>query len=552
MPNNPHPTPVDLLITRAALWSPGGILPHSALAARDGKIVMLGGDELADEVSATETIDAQGGLVTPGFADAHVHAVIAGVERNRCDLSECETISEAETAIAAYAAAHPDEPWILGGGWRMPWFPGGTPRREDLDRLVPDRPAFLVNADHHGAWANSRALELAGITADTPDPVDGRIERDEQGDPSGTLQEGATALLDDVLPGCSVEELRQGILTAEEVLLSHGVIGWQEAILGEYAGYPDATPAYTDLVDSGSLRARTTGALWVSRDFDGLDILGFVDDLIDRRNRFARAGLDLSTAKIMVDGVAENETAALHEPYVDASADCGCSRGLGLAYFSREQLIELVPLLNGAGFNAHFHAIGDRAVTYALDAVAAVDPETRAKRRNHVAHLQLVSPADIPRFRSLNVTANLQALWASIDDQMRDLTLPLIGAERAEWQYPFESLYQIGTTLACGSDWPVSTPDPWQAMHVAVNRRSPGDTETAPLIPAQAVTLETILAAYALGSQRLLGLSGGEITEGAVCDIAIADRNPFAADPSDIYLTRNIATVIDGRIVSRG
>ena len=542
----PNPIPADLLIHSAKIWSNGAMLAHTALVSQDGRIIALGGDELADRYAASRIIDAGGGLVTASFVDAHVHPTMGGIESQQCDLTGCANAEEVYAKIAQYAAANPELQWILGGGWRMPYFPGGIPRREDLDRIVPDRPVFLINTDHHGAWVNSRTLELAGITADTPDPSDGRIERNADGSPSGTLQEGAAELVGPVLPEITVAEIRAGVLAGERVLFGFGITGWEEAILGSYAGYRDFTPVYRELLDEGLLRGRVSGALWVSRDFDGMTIPEFVTDLERRRDRYARPGLRLDTAKIMVDGVAENETAAMEEPY---QAECSCTGGRGLAYFKREQLLELVPLLNARGITAHFHAIGDRAVRYALDAVEAVPVADRARVRNHIAHLQVINPEDLPRFSALGVTANLQPLWACLDDQMTTLTLPLMGELRSKWQYLFRSLERTGATLACGSDWPVSTPDPWQGMHVAVNRRAPGDTSSDALLPDEAMSLATILTAYTRGSHELLGMPGGMIEVGEVCDVAVADRDPFAADAAEIYLTRNRVTVLAGEVV---
>ncbi|MGO3148390.1 MAG: amidohydrolase [Leucobacter sp.] len=552
MTDNVVPIPADLLIHSARLWSDGSHLPHSVLVAAKGTIVALGNDELRARYAAERVIDAKGGLVTPSFVDAHVHMAQGGIEQLRCDLTECESAEEVYAEIAAYAKATPDAEWILGGGWRMPFFPGGTPLREDLDRIVPDRPAFLLNADHHGAWANSLALEAAGITADTPDPVDGRIERDAAGNPTGTLHEGAADLLGAVLPDISEDEIRAGQLAGEVTLFSFGITGWQEAVLGDFLGYPDFTSTFRTLIDEGKLRGNVTGALWVSRDFEGMTIPDFVADLERRRALYGGRGLTIDTAKIMVDGVAENETAAMEEPYL-RPCTCGESGGVkgakGLAYFSREELLELVPLLNARGFNAHFHTIGDRAARYALDAVEAVPSETRATVRNHIAHLQVINPADVPRFAPLGVTANMQALWASYDAQMLDLTVPIMGDERMQWQYLFRSLHEAGTQLACGSDWPVSTPDPWQAMHVAVNRRGAGITDLPPLLPAEALNLETILTAYTRGSHELIGVPGGVLTVGETCDLAIADRDPFAGDAVAIHLTTNVATVLRGEVV---
>ncbi|MBO1903078.1 amidohydrolase [Leucobacter weissii] len=555
MSSETRPVPADLLIHSAVIWSAGRVLPQTAVAIAGGRILELGDESLRQRVLAAREVDARGGLLTPSFVDVHVHAALGGIEMSRCDLTGAESAEEVFETVADYAGRHPGAAWILGGGWRMPFFPGGTPLKEDLDRIVPDRPAFLINSDHHGAWANSLALELAGITADTPDPSDGRIERDARGNPSGTLHEGAAELLSPVLPETGAEEARAGLLTAQRRLLGFGITGWQEAILGEYAGYPDLTPIYRELVDRGELRARATGALWVSRDFDGMGIPEFVRGLVARRDRYARDGLRLDTAKIMVDGVPENETAALTEPYLDPTAGaCACQKGAGpkgtgLAYFSREQLLELVPLLNKAGLDAHFHAIGDRAVRYALDAVEAVPAAVRAARRNHIAHIQVVDPVDLPRFGELGVTANAQPLWACLDEQMLDLTLPLLGETRAGWQYPFRSLLRSGATLAFGSDWPVSTPDPWQGVHVAVTRQEPGGTGLDPLLPDEALTLDDALTAYTFESHRLIGLPGGSIEPGAVADLALADRDPFAGPAAELHLTRNRLTVLGGDVV---
>lgn len=539
----------DLLIHSAVLWSHGRRLSETALVARDGYIVELGDENLRAKYAVKLVIDAQGGLVTPSFVDAHVHMSQGGIEQLRCDLTDCEHAEEVYAKISDYAAKHPDLPWVLGGGWSMSLFAGGTPMKEDLDRIVADRPVFLLNADHHGAWANSLALEMAAISKDTPDPADGRIERDSAGNPSGTLHEGAADLVSHVLPAITDAEARAGQLAGEAYLFRFGITGWQEAVLGEFMGYPDFTPLFRELIDEGRLRGRVTGAMWVSRGFDGMSIPDFVAELERRRNVFGGRGLKLDTAKIMVDGVAENETAALEEPYL-RPCKCGDEVGkTGLAYFSREELLELVPLLNERGINAHFHTIGDRAARYALDAVEAVPAEVRAQVRNHIAHLQILNTADVQRFAKLGVTANLQSLWASFDDQMVQLTAPILGDERMQWQYLFKSLHDAGATLACGSDWPVSTPDPWQAMHVAVNRRGPGETEVPQLLPEQALDLATILTAYTRGSHELIGVPGGVLAVGEVCDLAIADRNPFAAESDSIYQTRNRVTVLGGEVV---
>ncbi|MBL3698526.1 amidohydrolase [Leucobacter luti] len=545
------------LITNATAFMRGTPVTGRGLLIEDGVIVAIGESAaIAGLPGAADAalIDAAGGLVHASFADAHVHAVFAGVELGRLELSESTSGAETLDRIAAYAAAT-DEGWVLGGGWSMAHFPGGTPTRAELDRVVPDRPAFIINADHHGAWANSRAFELAGIDANTPDPADGRFERLADGTPSGTIHEGAQELFAHVLPPTTVDECRTGLLRGQRVLLDAGVTAWQEAILGEYAGYPDVTAAYTAEI-AGGLDADVSGALWVTRDLSdpssAIDADAIVADFVRRRAAAAAHGFRTDTAKIMVDGVAENLTAAMNEPYLGGCDCAGGEADRGLAYFSAADLIELVPRLNAHGFSAHFHAIGDRAARYALDAVAAVPVADRAGVRNHIAHLQVVAPSDIPRFAELGVTANCQALWAALEAQMVELTLPVLGDERAGWQYPFGGLHRAGAALAFGSDWPVSTPDPWQALHVAVNRRAPGAPDAQPLLPGEALPLAVALDGYTRGSHELLGTPGGSgrLEAGAPADLAITDRDPFAGPEHDIWLTRNLVTLRRGRVVA--
>lgn len=547
-PHTADAASAQLIVHNAVLFSNGQLLEDTALAICDGKIVAIGGAELAD-LPAERGIDANGGLVTPGFVDAHIHAAFGGVETNRCDLSDCDSADEIFETIRAYADAHPDAEWILGGGYAMAHFDGGTPTAAALDAVVADRPVYLLNSDHHGSWVNSEALRRAGITADTPDPADGHVERDTGGNPTGALHEGASDLLVDVLPATTGEEIAAGLRADQDMLFGLGITGWQEAILGEYQGYPDITRLYAQMVADGQLTGRISGALWVSRGFDGKSIEAFVDELVTRREANEHDGIVLDSAKIMIDGIPENETAAMLEPYASPPQQgCACQKGVGLSYFTIEELKELVPLLNERGINAHMHAIGDRAVRYGLDAVDAVDPEVRAQRRNHIAHVQVVDPTDIDRFEKLGVVVNAQMRWACRDQQMTELTLPLLGEQRADYQYPFAALHDSGAKLAAGSDWPVSTPDPWQALHVAVNRAEPG-AEDEPLIEDQALNLATALTAYTVGANEVTGVGSGLLAVGEVADLAIADRNPFESPAEVIHETRNQITILGGDVV---
>jgi predicted amidohydrolase YtcJ len=525
--------------------------PPTAAAVRAGAIVPVGHDVGELIGPRTEVVDLRGGALLPGFQDAHVHPVFAGLAMLTCDLTDATGADDALARVRRYAAAHPERAWITGTGWSMAWFPGGTPGRRLLDAVVPDRPVYLTNRDGHGAWVNTRALALAGVDAGTPDPRDGRIERDKDGTPQGTLHEGAALLVGRLVPASTPRDRLDGLLLAQAHLHGLGVTAWQDAIIGAYLGYPDPYDTYLDAARSERLTARVVGALWWDRE-RGLDQL---PGLLERRERGIReagaAGRFRATSvKIMQDGVAENFTAAVTEPYLDAGGHPTDHRGL--SHIDPAELRRYVTALDAHGFQVHVHAIGDRAVREALDAFETARRDNGAgENRHHIAHLQLVHPDDVPRFAALGVAANIQALWAAHTRQMDELTIPFLGAERASWQYPFAALRAGGARLAAGSDWAVSSADPWRGIHVAVNRIAPpgaGVPGAGPLLPAQALDLEAALAAYTAGSAWVnhLDHSTGTIEPGKLADLIVVDRDPFSVPPGDLYATRVLQTFVGG------
>jgi predicted amidohydrolase YtcJ len=515
--------------------------PQDVLVA-DGRIVAVG-DAVREHVDGAELVDLAGSLLSPGFTDAHIHPIHGGLERMQCDLSGLETRAEYLEAISAYATAHPDAEWILGGGWAMPAFPGGTPTAADLDSVVPDRPVFLPNRDHHGAWVNTRALEIAGIDEHTPDPPDGRIERDADGRPTGTLHEGADELVGRFVPRTSGEEYYAALMTAQAYLHSLGVTSWQDAAVGAFSGLDDPAATYAQADAAGDLRSYVVGALWWERR-QGVEQ---VEDLAGRREAVTGNRFRATAVKIMQDGVAENGSAAMTAPYLDL---CGHpTDNAGHSFIDPETLREAVAALDTAGFQVHVHAIGDRGVREALDAFVGTDPA----RRHHIAHVQLIHPDDVARFAQLGVAANMQALWACLEDQMVDLTLPVLGPERSTWQYPFGELHRTGASLVMGSDWPVSTPDPLAAIHTAVTRTTYGDTGRAgrePFLPEQALDLTTAFSAYTRGSAWVNHRDDAGVVEpGAVADLVVLDRDPFAGPPSEIGAARVASTWVAGECV---
>jgi predicted amidohydrolase YtcJ len=515
------------------------------VAVRNGRIVAVGTDAEVRRAAGpgADVVDLAGGLVSPSFGDAHLHPTMGGVQQEQCSLDDCTTADECVAAVAAYAAAHPELPWILGGGWSMALFAGGTPHKALLDRVVPDRPVLLRNCDQHGSWANSRALEIAGITRDTPDPADGRIERDAHGEPSGTLHEGAALRVAVFAPPPTLALLRSGLLRGQSLCHSVGISHWQDALLRRFTPDLDGMSVYLDLARTGSLTARVRGALWWDRTA-GLDQ---IEGLIDRRKQAdAEGGRFRATAvKIMVDGVVENYTASLSRPYRDACGHPTDNRGI--SFIDRSDLREIVATVDAHDFQAHFHSLGDQAVTDALDAVAYARARNGDRgNRHHLAHLQVVRPDDVARFAELGAIANIQPLWAQSVPQMTELTLPFIDPELAAWQYPFGDLLRAGAFLAAGSDWPVSSANPIDGIHVAVNRTAVGAAE--PFLPHQWLPLVAAWDAYTSGVAHVNGLDNevGRAEPGYAADLVVLDRDPFEGPASEIGTTAVRSTWVAG------
>ena len=544
----------DATIFLGNVWDSTTQQPRqAAVLARGGRITAVTAAGRADELNATgaEVVDVGDGLLVPGFQDAHVHPIYAGAAMTMCDLHGIRTADESVQAVRRYAEANPDREWISGGGWSMEAFPGGTPTKALLDAVVPDRPVFLPNRDGHGAWVNSRALELAGITRDTPDPVDGRIERDADGEPLGTLQEGASALVGDLLPPLTAADYDAGLDAAQAYLFSLGITAWQDAIIGEVNGRPDNLEAYLRAAQDGRLKARVVGALWWDRARGAEQI----PELVERRENGRAGRFAASSVKIMQDGVAENFTAGMTAPYLDA---CGCATdNAGLSFVDPVALREYVTRLDALGFQVHFHALGDRAVREGLDAIEAARlANGPTDGRHHLAHLQVVHPDDVPRFAALGATANMQPLWACHEPQMDELTIPFLGEPRWRWQYPFGALEQAGARLAGGSDWSVSSPDVMWGVHVAVNRHAPPDLElpgrdVPAFLPEQSLSVASALAAYTSGSAYVNHLDDvtGTIEIGKQADLVLLDRNPFAVPAGELSGIRVRRTYVGGELV---
>ncbi len=359
-------------------------------------------------------------------------------------------------------------------------------------------------------------------------------------------------LLDGVAPAVPDELAARALLRAQEDFFALGIVGWQDAYVGATAGVDDLLDTYLAAVADGSLKARITAALWWERG----EGLGQLDRLIEKRERVAALGrsdiLMADTVKIMVDGVAENFTAAMSQPYRDPHGHSTGERGL--TFLDPAQLEEALVALDAAGFSVHLHALGDRAVTVSLDAIAAARRANGPSGARHqLAHLQVVQRDDVARFAELDATANLQMLWAAVDEQLDELTFPFVAEELIARHYPLRELRDSGAPFAAGSDWPVSTADPMQAIHVAVNRAAPGALPDPRMDPTQAIDLATALAAYTAGSVRANGrhTSTGALTPGLLADLVVLDTDPFEVAPEEMHTVTVRETRLGGEPVYR-
>jgi predicted amidohydrolase YtcJ len=531
----------ELLITGVRVWTGGAERAADTVATRGGGIVAVGREaEVRDAVGARAgRLHRPGCTVLPGFQDAHVHPAFAGRYRRELSLHDLSTVDAYRAAVREHAARSSDE-WIYGAGWSTEVFPRGYPTADLLDDIVPDRPVFLLNSAIHEAWVNTEALRRAGITAATPDPEDGRYQRDPTtGAPTGALYEGAAYAFEARhLPGPTVPDWAAALKDAQQHLHSLGITGWQDAWVT-----PGVLAAYRALEASGDLTARVSTALWWERS-RGVEQIA---DFLDVRGETER--LRTNTVKIMADGVLENGSGAVLTPYChDHARIFDPARDTGYCYLPPAVLTEAVATLDRHGFQTHLHTIGDRAVRHGLDALEhARAANGRSDHRHTLAHVQLVDPADLPRFAKLGAVANCQTYWAQPDDTMI-LTGAGLGEERAARQYPFASLAATGARLAMGSDWPVSTADPLWQLEVAIRRQDPTRRDDAPFAPHERLTLAQALTAATAGSAYVdHDDDAGHLEPGRRADLVILSGDLLdGAPPADCRVEHTIAA---GRIV---
>lgn len=509
-----------------------------ALVVRDGEIVYVGDDEgtAAFDGPHATVVELEGRAVLPGLHDAHTHLVWSATDLLDVDLYSATTVDALAEAVRAWAEARPDAPWVRGGGWSMADF-DGLLHASLLDAVVPDRPVLLYSADGHTAFVNSRALALAGITAATPDPEDGRIEHDADGEPTGVLLEDAASLVADLMPLQPEAQVDEGLASAVVEANALGLTTIIDASLEPWMldGYARADAA-------GTLTLRVHGAALVEPGEP--DPAATVQAL---RDRYGSERVVVDAAKLFVDGIIESQTAVMLEPYVDGTN--------GTPVFTDAELRDAALALDAAGVQLHAHVIGDGAVRQWLDVLdAVVAAHGPRDRRPLLAHLEVVDPADVPRFQALGALADLQLLWAYPDEYIQELTWPVIGPERSEWLYPAQALRDAGATLVGGSDWSVSSMSPFEAIEVAVTRQDPWADAGPVLTPQHRLDVEAAVRAYtsdaaqASFSEDLVGT----LEVGKRADLVVLDRDPFTIAPSELSDVQVQQTWLDGVLVFDG
>lgn len=542
--------PAELVIINAKIYTVNARQPWAqAIAIRQGTILAVGSNEDMNvyEVQSTRVLDAKGSFLMPGITDCHIHFLDGSLSLGQVALDDAKTLTEIQQRVKVYATTHADAKWILGRGWQYPVFaPSGLPDKKFLDEIVPDRPVYLEGFDGHTWWANSKALQLAGITRETKDPPNGKFVRDPKtGEPTGAVKEDeADEIMRRAIPQATREEklaaLRRGLREANRVgLVRVHSMGGVNIGTGDFANI--------DLYDQLRRADQLTVRFYMAYRANPPSLTpGDIDQVESARRRYHNDWLDVGGVKMFLDGVVESHTAAMLQPYSDDPTQSG------RLFWDPKQYMTAVEELDRRGFQIFTHAIGDRAVSLALDAYqhAHKANETR-DARDRVEHIETISEKDIPRFGKEGVIASMQPLHAYPDDDTLNIWARNVGPEREKRGFAWNSMAKAGGHLAFGSDWPVVTQNPWQGIQSAITRQTTDGKPPGGWLPEQRVTLQQAIEAYTLGAAYSAHRerNEGSLQPGKVADLIILDQNLFETPGNKIGDTQVLITMVAGKVV---
>jgi len=533
--------PADVVLINGGIYTVDEARSRvEAAAIRDGVFVSTGSNAEIEPLVGPQTrvIDLTGKWALPGFHDAHVHPTMGGYGLLGCDLTAEGSVDALLARVTTCAQS--SEGWLEGFAFDLALFGQDGPNKSLLDAIDSARPIILWSSDGHNAWANSKTLELAGITAATRDPDLGVIERDPDGSPSGTLRETAQELVRAVMPERTQESHVRAMAEGIRHLNSFGITSYIDAWVGQ-----DDYVAYQALDQAGDLNARVVTSLTYESGF-ARHYGDEFDNVLSSRKQYESERLKHDSVKLFLDGVLEGETAALLDPYV------GMHGHRGELILSPEQLNAAVTRFDAMGLQVHMHAIGDYAVRAGLDAVeAARDANGPGDNRHHISHLQMIDVDDIERFGTLGTAANFQAAWAYPDEWIMELNMPVVGEERVQGMYPIHSVEQAGGRIVGGSDWSVSSADPLYAIETAV-RRTDAEQPSGPVLnDGERMSLASMIDAYTINAAWLMHHEDktGSIEQGKRADMVVLDRDLFAIPAEQINETRVVMTLLDGEVI---
>ena len=509
--------------------SMAGIVEFTVLVFDDdGRVVATGDESLLERYPDTTRIDGEGRTVLPGLIDAHAHVYSYGLLKNNLDLAGIPSVDDAVARIAAYAATKPHERWILGRGWNQVLWPVREfPTAAQIDRVVTDRPVWLRRIDGHAGWANSATLKIAGIDDNTPDPVGGKIIRDDNGHATGILIDRAMGLVEKHVPQPGKSDIRAAIRAAVDALLAEGMTGVHDAGIDTMNA-----EVYLSMADDGELGMRIYAMIGGAGDV--LDAIG------DPIHAYGNDRLEISSVKLYADGALGSRGAAMIEPYSDDPEN------RGLPFWTQSELDAMVAKANGMGFQVGIHAIGDLGNRMALDSFDRVQEGGPSPLRNRIEHSQIVTLEDIPRFAELGVIASMQATHATSDKNMAE---DRIGPDRILGGYAWRRMLDAGVVLANGSDFPVELSNPFHGLHASVTRQGrDGEPDGGwyadqALSRAEALHSFTLAAAYAARQEDRLG----SLEPGKWADFIIIDRDYFTIPASEIDDIVVLETWVGGR-----